>query len=267
MLTSRDAMDENFWFRMLDLNGGRAYKERIGAVSRILLDTRGYVFEIPREETVIVLFSGGMDSTTLIDLVAHKWKCKMVLLFFRRDAKNGEWEEKSVDFFHNFYKTRYPDQILELLKLDIQIPTRVNKEYMDKNRKRIMGLPMRNATMWNVAATQAVYLSGKYGTTVRTILTGSVGEDRDSPESGYLSVLSQNLHACICLGVWNYQYGAPLMDGSFKPGGMFKKDLVDYCKANAIPIEKTRSCFGDSETPCGHCLACEYRMAAFSTPR
>ncbi|MFX0099771.1 MAG: 7-cyano-7-deazaguanine synthase [Candidatus Hodarchaeota archaeon] len=255
-------MSEDYWKKKLDYNA-EGYQERIEEIKQILIRKRGYFFEEPTNETVIILLSGGMDSVTLVDLVISSWNCKVILLYFRRDARNDAWEEKSVDFFHEFYKKRYHDNVLELLKLDIQIPSRINKQYLDKTRKKIMGLPMRNATMWANAAAQAVYLGGKYGETIRTILAGSVPEDTDSPESGYLSVVSQSLHACICLGDWSFQFNAPLMDDSFKKHGYSKKDLVKYCKENGISLEKSRSCFSADENPCGNCLACENRTRAF----
>ncbi|MEM3564325.1 MAG: 7-cyano-7-deazaguanine synthase [Candidatus Jordarchaeaceae archaeon] len=255
---------EDYWFKMLKLNA-LDYDKRINQISQILREKRGYVFEKPLGEYVIILFSGGMDSTSLIDMVIKKWDCKVILLYFRRGSRNQKWEEKAVEYFYEFYKERSPQNIVELVKLEIQIPSKVNKQYLDETRKKVMGLPMRNATMWCNAVTQAVYLSGKYNEEVRTVLVGSVKEDTNSPESGYLSILSQNLHTCICLGIWNFQFGAPLMDDSFRPGGFSKADLVRYAKENAIPLEKTRSCFEDTEEPCGKCLACQNRIAAFQT--
>ncbi|MEM2146182.1 MAG: 7-cyano-7-deazaguanine synthase [Candidatus Jordarchaeaceae archaeon] len=256
------ASDEEYWFKMLKLNA-LGYDWRINQIKQILVEKRGYVFEKPLGEYVIILFSGGMDSTTLIDMVIKKWNSKVIPVYFRRGSRNQKWEEKAVDYFYEFYKERYPQNIVELVKLEIQIPSKVNKQYLDETRKKIMGLPMRNATMWCNAVTQAVYLSGKYKETLRTILVGSVNEDTNSPESGYLSVLSQSLHTCICLGIWNFQFNAPLMDDSFRPGGFSKSDLVVYARENDIPLEKTRSCFEDTEEPCGKCLACQNRKAAF----
>ncbi len=253
---------EEYWFKQLKANGA-SYRDRVDELKKILINARGYVFEKPVGEHVILLLSGGMDSTTLVDLVASQWKSKIILIYFRRDARNQQYEEAAVDSFHAFYKKKYPDLIVDLIKIDATIPLRVNRQYMDKTRQHVMGLPMRNATMWAMAATQSVYLSEKLKTTIRTILTGSVNEDHDSPESGYLSVLSMSLHACICLGVWNVQVNAPLMDNSLRAGGYFKKDLVAYCRQQGIPIEKTRSCFEGDAEPCGKCLACKNREAAF----
>jgi 7-cyano-7-deazaguanine synthase len=253
---------EEYWFKQLKANA-TGYQDRIDEIKKSLINARGYVFEKPLGEHVVILLSGGMDSTTLVDLVASQWKSKIILLYFLRDARNQEHEEAAVDFFHAFYKKKYPEQIIDLVKIPVTIPSRTNRPFMDKHRQHVMGLPMRNATMWAMAVTQAVYLSEKYKTTIRTLLVGSVQEDSDSPESGYLSVLSMSLHACICLGIWNFQVNAPLMDNSLVVGGMFKKGLVEYCKQHGIPLEKTWSCFDGSEAPCGKCLACKNREAAF----
>jgi len=254
--------EEAYWFNQLKANA-QGYNDRIDTIKKMLINKRGYYFEKPEGEHVILLYSGGVDSTTLIDLVASKWNAKIILLYIRRGSRNQQYEENAVDFFYDFYKNRYPDNIIDLVKIETDVPTRVNKEYFDKNRRKVMGYPMRNSIMWSLGVSQAVYLGEKYETTIRTVLVGSVGDDSDSPESGYLSVLSMSLHACICLGTWNFQVNAPLMDNSFKVGGMFKKDLVAYCRQNDIPIEKSRSCFEASEEPCGQCLACIHRMKAF----
>ncbi|NHI92419.1 MAG: hypothetical protein EAX96_07935 [Candidatus Lokiarchaeota archaeon] len=254
--------DENYWRRLLNYHG-RNYQVNIEKIKQILIDNRGYVFEKPFNEIIIVLFSGGMDSTILIDLVIKKWNCKVILLHFLRDANNEEWENKAVDYFHEFYKDRYPENVLELIKLKIQIPSRINKEHLDRTRQKILGLPMRNSTMWNNSITQAIYLSGKYNATIRTVLAGSVKDDQDNPESGPLSLLSQTLHSCFCTATWNLQVHAPLMDNSFQIGGFHKVDLIRYAIKETIPIEKTRSCFGNEESPCNDCLACINRNNAF----
>ncbi|MHA1784400.1 MAG: 7-cyano-7-deazaguanine synthase [Candidatus Helarchaeota archaeon] len=254
--------NENYWKRLLNYYG-KTYNSNIQDIKHILIKNRGYVYEPPNGETVIILFSGGMDSTVLIDLVVKNWKCKIILLHFLRDAKNQQWENQAVDYFYNYYKNKFPKYLLELIKLKVQIPSRVNKEYMNKVRQKILGLPMRNSTMWNNAIAQAVYLSSKYHTTIRTILAGSVKDDLDSPESGPLALLSQTLHSCLCTATWNLQIWAPLTDDSFKNSGFSKLDLIKHAKNENIPIEKTRSCFGNQEEPCGECLACLNRDKAF----
>lgn len=248
---------------MLNLYG-KSYNKNMELLQDFLKLNRGYIFEKPLDEMVIILCSGGMDSTILIDLVIKNWNSKVIIIYFERDSKNEKWEDEAVDYFYEFYQKRYPKNIVGLLKLKVQIPLRINKEYLDRTRQKILGLPMRNSTMWNNAIAQAVYLSGKYKTTIRTILVGSVKDDRDNPESGPLALLSQTVNTCICTAIWNWQIHSPLLDDSFKKGGFTKLDLIKYARDNGIQIEKTRSCFEKTEIPCGTCLACENRIKAFT---
>ena len=254
-------MSEEYWRRLLEQNG-KMYRQNVNSIKSILNENRGFAAEIPTNEHVLLLFSGGMDSTILVDLIVRKWNCKIIFLYFRRNARNQIFEEESVDFFFDFYKKRFPDNVLELQKLEIEIPSRVNKEYLDRDRQNIMGLPLRNSTMWDNSFAQAVFLSGKHKTTIRTIVVGSVKEDETSPESGILSILAYNLHICISMGVWYYQLLAPFIDGTMEQK-FSKIDLLQYAKQFQIPIEKTRSCFGDNKKPCDSCLACQNRNNAY----
>ncbi len=254
-------MTEDYWRKLLTQNG-KLYWENVKKIKELLVFNRGYVNEAPKDEYILLLCSGGMDSTILIDMAIKQWNCKVILVYFLRNAKNQKWEEKAIDFFNDFYKKRYPQNIVEYIKVNLEIPLRLNKEHLDRMRQKILGLPLRNTVMWGNAFAQAVYLSGKYKTTIRTVLVGSVEEDLTSPESGLLSVLSQMLHTCVATGLWYYQLMAPFIDESF--GHIIRKvDLIQYAKNHQIPIDKSRSCFEADEQPCNKCLACKNRNNAY----
>jgi len=230
-------------------------------VFNLLQDIKGK-YEIPYQEYVILLFSGGMDSTCLFDLIIQQWGCKVIPLYFVRNAKNEQWERESITYFYNLYKEKYPDHVMDLELINIEIPSRQNKDYLDRDRQEIMGLPLRNHIMWSNAFTQAVYLSGKYNHTIRTVISGSVKDDGDNPESGLFSILTYNLSMCASLGIWSYQLMAPLIDGTLSKI-YTKKDLVQYAKENTIPLDKSRSCFSSKEEPCNICTACLNKNNAF----
>lgn len=255
-------MNEGYWRKLLVQNS-KLYGKNVNSIEAILVENRGYIREIPRDEYIILIFSGGMDSTILIDVIIKQWDCKVILLYYKRKSKNQKWEEESVYYFFNFYQERFPQNLIELIKLEIEIPLRINKEYLDRTRQKVMMLPLRNTIMWENAFTQAVYLSGKYKSTIRTIITGSVKEDISSPESGILSILSQNVHTCISMGLWYYQLLAPFIDGSLEKV-YSKVDILLYAKKHNIPIERTRSCFGADQAPCNKCLACDNRNNAYA---
>ncbi len=255
-------MNEEYWRKLLSQNN-KLYGKNVNSMEAILIENRGYLREIPCDEYVILIFSGGMDSTILIDVIIRQWNSKVVLLYYKRKSKNQKWEEESVDYFFNFYQERFPQNLIELIKLEIEIPLRFNKEYLDRTRQKVMMLPLRNTIMWGNAFTQAAYLSGKYKTTIRTVIVGSVKEDISSPESGILSILSQNVHTCISMGIWYYQLLAPFIDGSLEKV-YSKVNLLQYAKKHIIPIERTRSCFGADKEPCNRCLACDNRNNAYA---
>lgn len=260
-------MAENPWKRLLH-RGGQYYWENVAALKALLARNRGYAWEPPRGEHVILLCSGGMDSTVLVDWVIRHWDCRVILLYFRRHSKNQRWEEEAVDFFHAFYRDRYPAHVVELVKLDVEVPSRLNKEYMDRERQAVFMLPMRNATLWTNAFTQAVYLSGKYDTTIRTVLVGSICEDLTTPESGVLALLAGTVLACVGMGLWFYQLLAPYYGGyptrDTAESAMDKVALLQYAREHAIPVERSRSCFGATEDPCNECLACINRNKAYA---
>lgn len=219
--------------------------------------------ERPRGEYVILLFSGGMDSVTLFDILIQKWDCKVIPLYFMRHAGNESWELEAVHYFHDFYKQKYPDNVLDLELLEIEIPSRQNKQYFDRERQKYLGLPLRNHIMWSNAFTQAVYLSGKYNTTIRSVVVGSVLDDGNSPESGMFAINAYNLSVCASLGIWHYQLMAPLIDESLDKI-YTKKDLVTYCINNQIMLNKSRSCFSKQKEPCLECLACQNKTQALN---
>ena len=237
-------------------------KEYMLNIIKIIKGIKGELFQIPHKEIVVLLFSGGMDSVTLLDLIINVWNCRVILIYYQRNSKNQIFEEQSVSFFYDFYKEKYPENILELIFLPIEIPSKLNKEFFDRERQEIFGLPLRNNIMWSNAFTQAIYLSGKYKSTIRTVICGSVIEDLNTNESGTFSILSYNLNLCASLGLFYYQLLAPFIDGSL--GRRFnKKDLVNYASKNKIPLEKSRSCFSSSQEPCNECLACKNRNDAY----
>ncbi|MHA1478640.1 MAG: hypothetical protein ACTSPU_10615, partial [Promethearchaeota archaeon] len=100
-------MNEEYWQRLLAQNS-KLYGQNVNSIEAILVENRGYLRDIPQDEHVILIFSGGMDSTILIDVIIRKWNCKVILLYYKRKSKNQKWEEKAIDFFFDFYQKRFP---------------------------------------------------------------------------------------------------------------------------------------------------------------
>ena len=71
-------MNEEYWKRLLNQNA-KLYWENVESLKNILIQNRGYITEIPRDEYVILLLSGGMDSSLLIDIIIRNYGAYCVI--------------------------------------------------------------------------------------------------------------------------------------------------------------------------------------------
>ena len=239
------------------------YYRILRKIEEILLEERGYIFRKPIKEDVIMLVSGGLDSSIAMDIVIREWGSIVHPLFFKRGARAEKFEEKAFDFFVDFYKKRYPDNLADPIKIKCDIPLKEIKMYIPKERILTIGHPLRNSTMQNRAVEYAVALNNKLDLNIKTILTGSVGEDGTEPELGLLSLRAQTLNTCIQMGDWEWQITSPLIEPTLENRPLYKIDLIKYAYANQIPLDKTRTCFSEDEIADGTCFACIKRLKAF----
>jgi len=241
----------------------RNYNMNTGLLEDILLRERGYVTRIPKNEDVIVLYSGGLDSTIMLDMIIKEWNVRVHPLYIRRRARAEKHEEKAVDYFYSYFKKKYSGHLGELTKIDYEVPPKKFKKYFPKELAATQGHPLRNSTLQNLGVMYAASLNGKYGLNIKTVLSGSVGEDSTEPELGLLSLRSQTLNTCIQLADWEWQITSPLTDLAIRDKPVYKTELIKYAIANHIPVDKTRSCFSSSQYADGTCFACKKRLKAF----
>ncbi|MFA5026735.1 MAG: 7-cyano-7-deazaguanine synthase, partial [Candidatus Methylomirabilota bacterium] len=228
------------------------YCKNMETIENILLNERGYVSRAPKNEGVVVLYSGGLDSSILINKIIEDWNVSVYPLFFRRGARAQKYEENAFDFFVDFYRKRFPKNMKQAFKIDCGIPPADIKNSLPKELAQTQGHPMRNSTMQNMAAMYAVSLKRN----VKTIFTGSVAEDNTEPELGMLSLRAQTLNTCVNLGDWEWQITSPLTDNHLKKIIYGKEDLINYAADKNIPLGKTRTCFSQYEIADGSCFAC-----------
>ncbi len=243
--------------------GQHNYDSNLKTIEDILLNERGYVSKSPVNEDVVVVYSGGLDSTVMLNIVIEDWNVKVHPLYIRRGAAAEKFEEEAFDYFVDFYRQRYPENVGEAAKLDCKIPPLEFKENFPKELAETVGHPLRNSTIDNLAVMYAVALNGKYGLDIHTVLTGSVGDDSTEPEAGLLSLRAQTLNTCIQLGDWQWQITAPMTDPELGDV-LYKANLIKYAAAKEIPLGKTRTCFSDNELADGTCIGCRKRLEAFN---
>jgi 7-cyano-7-deazaguanine synthase len=239
------------------------YVEDLKDVERILIRNRGYVFRKPVNEPVVVAYSGGLDSTMAINAIIKEWDSKVYPIFFKR-GQRAKLEEKSFDYFVDFYRRKYPKNVGEEIKIECSIPSIEIKQYIPKELTLTVGHPLRNSTMQNKSVEYAVALNNKLDLDIRTILTGSTADDNTEPELGILSLRTQMLNACINTGDWKWQITSPFTEPTLENRPISKASLIKSAFWNGIPLEKTRTCFSGEEVADGTCLACVKRLKAFS---
>ena len=240
------------------------YKSNIRVIESILQHERRYVTKAPLNDDVVILMSGGLDSTVMAEYVIDKWNAKIHPLFLRRGARSEKYEEKAFDFFIDFFRKKHPENMYAPFKINIDVPIKKIKAALPGPLALTTGHPLRNSTIQNVAVMYAISLQTQ-GYNVNTIFSGSIGDDSTEPELGLLSLRSQTLNTCIHLGDWNWQITSPFTDPELTLDNqpLFKNDLIKYASEQAIPIEKTRTCFSSKELADGTCNACIKRLEAF----
>jgi len=82
--------------------------EGLQFVEDSLKKKRGYVFKLPSKNTpVIVLFSGGLDSTTTCALLMEEYKFRVYPIFFRTGFDRNKYEFEAASALAELFKKRY----------------------------------------------------------------------------------------------------------------------------------------------------------------
>jgi len=238
------------------------YGSNLSTLNGLLMIERDYASKTPTDEDVVVLMSGGLDSSVLVQKVIGEFNVKVHPLFIKRGSRNQEFEEQAFDFFADFYKKRFPNNFFEPKKLNYEVPPNELKADFPPALAKTIGHPLRNSTMQNLAVMYAVSLQTK-GVEAKTIFAGSVYEDNTEPELGLLSLRAQTVATCIEMGDWRWNITSPLTDPYLTNACVSKVDLIKYAFDTFVPIERTRTCFGSEPEACGTCNACQTRIAAF----
>lgn len=233
-------------------------------IEKILMQERNFIIDIRKGDSVVLLISGGLDSVITLSYIVEKFDLNVYPLFIKRGARAEEKELEAAQYYIKLYQKRYGEKVKDLFILnDEDIPAKQLKNDFPKERMKAIGHPLRNSTLQNYAVMYATYVNAKYNENIRTILTGSVGDDTTCPELSILSLRSQNLNVCINLGDWNWQITSPLIDPELTDRIIFKKDLILWAKEKKIPLNKTRTCVSDTEIADGTCSECKRRLKVF----
>lgn len=176
---------------------------------------------------VIVLFSGGVDSTACLHYyLAQKFNVTALFIDYGQSAIKREL--KSVSAIARHYKISF-----DTIKIDM------NRKFKEGEIKG------RNAFFLMAALAKYNDFSGIISLGIHT---GSSYFDTTKQFTIYM----QNLFTEYTDG--KIRLDAPFLDWS-------KPMVYEYCLENKVPINLTYSCELGKENPCGKCLSCLDRKA------
>jgi 7-cyano-7-deazaguanine synthase in queuosine biosynthesis len=244
----------------------------IKSIESIFLKKRKSIFQLPKPGTeVILLVSGGLDSILSWGLLMDSYKLKVYPLFLNKGEKRASQEEKSVDFFSQYYAKKYPALYVQPEKQTIFLPTpfdnlsiynkKVTKDFSPTTTTNIfLGSP---GIVPLFALLHARYLELTTTIKIRTIFSSvMMGDGTVCPSQSLTSLRTINLAMCTFTGDYSWQFTSasvePILQNFFE-----KKDLIKWATEKNIPMEHTWSCYRGLKHQCGVCLACNARMYEF----
>jgi 7-cyano-7-deazaguanine synthase len=175
---------------------------------------------------VLVLSSGGLDSTALIDFYLRR-KATVRYIHFQYGQSNGQSEAKAVKEVAEYFKVEG-----QVAKLEFPLMKRKD-EVVGRNAMFVMAAaclrppPMRIAL--GIHSGQSYYdCSNSFVVDCQRLLDGYFG-------------------------------GMVRVETPFLRFG--KADIANYCRANHVPMYLTYSCLRQNYPPCGECSSCRDRSS------
>ena len=256
----------------------------IKTIEDYFLKKRGFVFKMPPPGSpVILLVSGGIESTITWGLLFEKYKLNVYPVFLHRGLYRKKREKQAVLFFSKYFQKKYPNLFHEPQEYSTHLPPpEIDKSHKDfykyyhplrileqykpkKNLSHILNnhgiLPF---TFPFYGVLYANYLWDHNNLKVKTIFNGVAPGDGDFVSSQTFSALRATLFAtCVATDNYDWQIGSLAFE---KETGHWleKHDLVRLGGIMKLPLEHTWSCYKSGIYQCGdQCLTCEYRRIAF----
>lgn len=213
----------------------------------------------------LVLFSGGVDSTTCLAMAVEKYGAENVLALSVRYGQKHSREIEAARKIAAYYGVRLKELDLALIFEDSNcallagsedaIPKESYAKQLEKNQGSPVStyVPFRNGLFLSSAASIAL------SNDCSEIYYGAHSDDAAGnayPDCS--SDFNEAINRAIYLGSGEQlQVIAPFI-------GMNKGEIVKEGIALQVPYELTWSCYEGGEKPCGVCGTCRDRIAAFA---
>lgn len=212
----------------------------------------------------LVLFSGGVDSTTCLGLAIQKYGAENVIAlsiyYGQKHDKEIKAAEKIAKYYNVTLKTLdltkiFADSDCSLLaQSDKEIPQSSYAEQLEKTDGKPVStyVPFRNGLFLSSAA--SIALSNECS----VIYYGTHSDDAAGNAYPDCSNAFNNaMNQAIYIGSGNQlEITAPFVN-------LTKKDIIKKGLELDVPYEMTWSCYEGGNKPCGVCGTCRDRISAF----
>lgn len=214
----------------------------------------------------LVLFSGGVDSTTCLGLAVKKYGAENVIALSIYYGQKHDKEIKSAEKIAQYYNVQL--KTLDLTKIfadsdcsllvqsDKDIPQETYAEQLEKTDGKPVStyVPFRNGLFLSSAS--SIALSNDCG----VIYYGAHSDDAAGNAYPDCSDAFNNaMNQAIYIGSGNQlEIVAPFVN-------LTKKDVVKMGLELDVPYEMTWSCYEGGDKPCGVCGTCRDRIKAFES--
>ncbi len=212
----------------------------------------------------LVLFSGGVDSTTCLAMAVEKYGAENIIalsIFYgQKHEKEINAAKKTAEYYGVIWKTLdltpiFADSDCSLLaKNDEAVPQTTYAEQLKETDGKPVStyVPFRNGLFISSAA--SIALSNECG----VIYYGAHSDDAAGNAYPDCSDAFNNaINDAVFIGSGEQlKVEAPFVN-------MTKADIVKKGLELKVPYELTWSCYEGGERPCGLCGTCRDRIAAF----
>ena len=203
-------------------------------------------------DKVLVVYSGGLDSFTLLNLAKKKFDRVYAISFdygqkHRKELDVALSSTKKLGVEHKIVRLPFEDFLSDsALVGNIEIP----EGNYDKERMKLTVVPNRNMVMISVAASLAI--SRKIN---HIWYAAHAGDHEIYPDCRpeFINKLSKVLKIC--------DYHEIILDAPFKD--LSKEEIVKIGLEMSLDYSQTWTCYEGKVKPCNKCSACLERINAF----
>lgn len=237
------------------------------------LSRRRVKFNIRKNDNVILLLSGGLDSVINWGILLDEFKANVYPLFLNRNQKKLKNELKSIKFYSKFYRLRYKKNFKEPVIFYTPIPPkeirfkilRFSDHKIRKNSKQWLGIPLYSQIMIGYAIQYAYYLKLIKKIKINIIVFSFVKTDGEVMK--YETLTSVRLLNYLANELTNEKWFITSLPIEKNMGFYFsKKDLILWAQTKKIPLQNTWSCNKNMliKIHCGKCIYCSVRKKYFN---